>query len=164
MPISGAKPLRRAQKNHKFCLVKKKKLLDLQIYSPNSKNKENVIVNSKYYREQEHSCDIWWRQNCFVYLWIGKHLILWWRRSLSCRNLFIDLLCKSTDWFIFDRDLRHERVKSLHALKQVRVQSKKVSLICLTGPRRVSADRYITVLKFQIEIWKDGRRVRTRSF
>ena len=29
-----------------------------------------------------------------------------WRRSLSCRNQ-----CKSMDWFLYDRDLRHERVK-----------------------------------------------------
>ena len=24
------------------------------------------------------------------------------------------------DWFLYDRDIRHERVKSLHVLKQVR--------------------------------------------
>ena len=26
----------------------------------------------------------------------------------------IDLLCKSIDWFLYDRDLRHERVKDTH--------------------------------------------------
>ena len=36
---------------------------------------------------------------------------------------------------------------------------KKVNLSCLNGPRRVSADGYITVLKFQMEICKDGRGV-----
>ena len=35
------------------------------------------------------------------------------RRSASYRNLPIDLLNKSMDWFLYDRDLRHERVKSL---------------------------------------------------
>ena len=30
---------------------------------------------------------------------------------LSYRNQFIDLLCKSVDWFLYDRGLRHERVK-----------------------------------------------------
>ena len=39
-------------------------------------------------------------------------LTLSWRRSLSYRNQCTDLLCKSMDWFLFDRDLRHERVNS----------------------------------------------------
>ena len=33
------------------------------------------------------------------------------RRSLSPRNLSIDLLSKSMDWFLYDRDLHHEKVK-----------------------------------------------------
>ena len=32
--------------------------------------------------------------------------------SLSYRNQTIDLLCKSMDWFLYDRDLRHESVKA----------------------------------------------------
>ena len=36
-------------------------------------------------------------------------LALSWWRSLSYRNQFIDLLCKSMDWFLYDRDLRHQR-------------------------------------------------------
>ena len=32
------------------------------------------------------------------------------RRSLLFRNQFIDLLCKSVDWFLYGRDLRHEIV------------------------------------------------------
>ena len=31
-----------------------------------------------------------------------------WRRSLSYRNQSINFLCKSFDWFLYDRDLRHE--------------------------------------------------------
>ena len=34
-----------------------------------------------------------------------------WRRSLSYTNQSIDLRCKSVDWFLYDSDLRHERVK-----------------------------------------------------
>ena len=34
-----------------------------------------------------------------------------WRRSLPYRNQSIHLLCKSMDWFLYDRDLRLERVK-----------------------------------------------------
>ena len=30
--------------------------------------------------------------------------------SLSYRKHFVDLLCKPMDWFLYDRDLRHERV------------------------------------------------------
>ena len=30
---------------------------------------------------------------------------------LSYRNQSIDLLCKSMAWFLYDRNLRHERVK-----------------------------------------------------
>ena len=34
------------------------------------------------------------------------------QRSLSYRNQSIDLQCKSMDWFLYDRDLRHEKVNS----------------------------------------------------
>ena len=37
-------------------------------------------------------------------------LNLSWRRSLSYKNQSIDLLYKSMDWFLYDRDLCHERV------------------------------------------------------
>ena len=35
-----------------------------------------------------------------------------WQRSLSYRNQSIDFQSKSMDWFLYDRDLRHERVNS----------------------------------------------------
>ena len=38
-------------------------------------------------------------------------LTLSWRRLLSYRNQSIDFLCKSMDWFLYDNDLHHERVK-----------------------------------------------------
>lgn len=38
-------------------------------------------------------------------------LTLSWLRSLCCRNQSFDLLCKSIDWFLHDRDLNHERFK-----------------------------------------------------
>ena len=40
-------------------------------------------------------------------------LTLSWRRSLSYRNQSIRLQCKSMDWFLYDRVVRHERVKCL---------------------------------------------------
>ena len=40
-------------------------------------------------------------------------LTLLWRRSLSYRNLSVDLQSKSIDWFLYDRKFRHERVNAL---------------------------------------------------
>ena len=37
-------------------------------------------------------------------------LTLSWRGSLSYKNRSIDLLCKSLVWFLYNGDLRHERV------------------------------------------------------
>ena len=50
------------------------------------------------------------RQHLFQ-LMLLTLLLIWtltlsWRRSLSYRNQSIDLLCKSMDWFLYDRDLR----------------------------------------------------------
>ena len=45
-------------------------------------------------------------------------LFLWWQRSLLYRNQFIDLLCKSMNGFLSDRNLRHERVKASFKLSQ----------------------------------------------
>ena len=39
-------------------------------------------------------------------------LTLSWWRSLSYRNQSIELLCKSMDWGLYDRDHRYERVKA----------------------------------------------------
>ena len=40
------------------------------------------------------------------------HLTLSLRRSLLYRNQAIDLLCKSMDWFLYDRDFSYEGAKS----------------------------------------------------
>ena len=36
-------------------------------------------------------------------------------RSLSYRNHSSDLFCKSVDWFLYDRDLCHKRIKAFHS-------------------------------------------------
>ena len=41
----------------------------------------------------------------------GFHLAFSWRRSQSYRDWSIDLQSKSMDWFLYDWDLRHDRVK-----------------------------------------------------
>ena len=48
---------------------------------------------------------------CLVQIY-SIHLTLSWRRSLSYKNQSIDLLCKSMDWFLYDRDHHHERVNT----------------------------------------------------
>ena len=47
----------------------------------------------------------------FYYVaFLRKSLCLLWRRSLSYRKQSIDSKSKSMDWFLYDRDFRHERV------------------------------------------------------
>ena len=36
----------------------------------------------------------------------------WTQLTLSYENQYIDLLCKSMDWFLFDRDLRNQGIKN----------------------------------------------------
>ena len=49
-------------------------------------------------------------QRYVAHVWYIYLLTLSWLKSLSYRNQSIDLLCKSVDWFLFDRDLPHEIV------------------------------------------------------
>ena len=53
-----------------------------------------------------------------------------WQRPLSYRNQPIDLLHKSVDWFLYDNDLRHERVN--------RFSFSLVALIDTTGAFKFS--------------------------
>ena len=71
----------------------------------------------------------WWFQavTCFSKMLrhgclIGSKIRLWtyfipltlsWRGCLSYRNQSIDLFCTSMDWFLYDKDLRHERVNNV---------------------------------------------------
>ena len=66
---SETRPIFRASK---LCIVKKKKSLDQQIYSRIGKNDEKVIVNPKYYREHQRTCDIL----VLIYLKASKLLYL----------------------------------------------------------------------------------------
>ena len=50
--------------------------------------------------------------NIFLENILHNLLTLSWQRPLSYKNQSIDLLCKSMNWFLYDNDLRHERVKS----------------------------------------------------
>ena len=48
--------------------------------------------------------------------WVWKGLTLLWRGSLSYRNQSIDFFCKSMDWFLYNRGLRHERINYFELL------------------------------------------------
>ena len=55
-------------------------------------------------------------------------LTLSWRRSLSYKNQSTNLKGRSMDWFLYDRDLRHERAKYMliylfHLLKFIIISS-----------------------------------------
>ena len=44
---------------------------------------------------------------------LNMHLLtLSWRRFLSYRNQSIDFQSKSINWFLYDRDLRHEELNN----------------------------------------------------
>ena len=69
-----------------------------KIYKPRFKNKI-IFLNFKEY------------VGLNIFLRFFPILTLSWRRPLSYRNQSIDLPSKSMDWFLYDNDLRHERVK-----------------------------------------------------
>ena len=67
------------------------------------------ILFHLYQLDKQHSMHVME----FILLLVVSHcwsLILSWRMPLSYRNQFIDLLCKSMNWFLYDRYLCHERV------------------------------------------------------
>ena len=45
------------------------------------------------------------------------------------RNRSIDLLYKSMDWFLFDRDLRHERIKDHVCTAKIKLKNRKLKFI-----------------------------------
>ena len=112
--------------------------------------------------EHKRQVGIWARKStaCWeharrVTTWVRKHLRHWtrehlrhsiqqtkldnltlsWRRPLSYRNQSIDLLRKSMDWFLYDNDLRHERVNRFcgwHLLLIITYILDEVKLVKLT--------------------------------
>ena len=58
------------------------------------------------------SKEIYWKKNIYLTL-------LWWR-PLSYRNQSIDLQNKSMDWFLYDRNLRLERIQRKESEWQIK--------------------------------------------
>ena len=55
--------------------------------------------------------DVWLGSKCVSVLRSRFALTLLWRKTLLYRSQPIDLLCKSMDWFLYHKDLRHEGVQ-----------------------------------------------------
>ena len=75
-------------------------------------------------------------------------LTLSWRRPLSCRNQSIDLLGKSMDWFLFDNDLRHERVNQFFSFGMVAITKTQVTFFS-----NVEATREKSAIWWQYSIY-----------
>ena len=73
--------------------------------------------------EHEHACA---QSNKDLYRSSHPKLFLThsWRKSLSYRNQSIDLFCKSMDQFLYDTDLRHERVGTCVFMTQLNIFDK----------------------------------------
>ena len=63
-----------------------------------------------------------------------------WRTSLSCRNQSLDFLCKSFDWFLYNRDLRNEWLHPLQInvpfLSPVKASENQSENQCFKGKKK----------------------------
>ena len=66
-----------------------------------------MIINTYYYMLISILAEFLEKQLKYL----KDNFMLSWRRSLSYKNQSIDLQSKSKDWFLYDRDVRHEKVK-----------------------------------------------------
>ena len=71
-------------------------------------------------------------------MWMKSVLNLSWRRSLLYRNQSIDLQNKSMDWFLYDKNLRHERVNAL-------------LLVCIQWDIFLDYDKIIDIYAFKCQ-------------
>ena len=78
----------------------------------------NYILLKNSQNQLWHSFVSWTNLRQKVVLFIRPTLTLPWRRSLSYRNQSINLQIKSMNWFLYDRDHRHERVKKMWRIQK----------------------------------------------
>ena len=87
-------------------------------------------IEQRWYKLRQDVPNAYWKRNFLNTKWCFyelahefEALTFSWRRSLSYRNQFIDFQSKSMDWFLYDRDLRRERVnKTLKTRKFSNIQ------------------------------------------
>ena len=80
-------------------------------------NLERILSSSKFTSQKESFKAVICGKNFFRCDYLKEGLTLSWRMFLLYRNQSIDLLCKPMDWFLCDRDIRHEKVNRVLKLK-----------------------------------------------
>ena len=121
---------------------------DLFRYNPNCALKfldqfrRNTLKNQfKKQKKPSKRCT-----NSFLLKVFNTTLTLSRRRPLSYRNQSIDLLLKSVDWFLYDNDLRHKRVK-----KDTRG---RIRICWITGSRLNGELRWVECYRLWRHIWR----------
>ena len=97
----------------KICFIKKKKSLDLQIYSRRVKQWK-IILNSEYYRDTSalvRSSKLAWKWLYLLMDWetFDSFMTVFYDGSLSYRKQFTDLPWKSMNWFVYDMSWNNQR-------------------------------------------------------
>ena len=142
-----------------FCLLERKKSLDLQIYSRIGKtikkllwipnNLVNISVLVIFW-----CLYIWWRQDCFICLWIVKH----WTNA-CVRQVRGEIRALQTSMMVLStKVVRNINLKTLTTL------AKRLILVAWLSPGRVFVDGHTTVPKIETEICKDGKWLKMESF
>ena len=88
------------------------------------------------------------------FLMIFVPLTLSKRRSLLYRNQSADLLCKSKDWLLYDRDLRHERVNDAGKFQNSNKEIYHKELVLKlehSGSHTSFLDSDITMVKYHLK-------------
>ena len=89
-------------------------------------------------------------------------LTLSWRRSLSYRNRSINFLCKSKGCFLYDRDLRHEKVQEIWKQTDKKIEA-TLALFNYESVTLTNLRRKINVL--EASIWRRfAKNVVVRNF
>ena len=91
----------------------------------------------------------WVNIQSILFNWKNKHgcvlynqsLTISWRRSLSYKNQSIDLVSKSMDLFLYDRNLRHERVKDANGFLQYNSFSTEMLIVFKAMVRIASCNK-----------------------
>ena len=99
-------------------------------------------------------CECYWRWVVTKNDWrFESELTLSWQRSLSYRSQSIDLLYKSMDWFLYARDLCHERIKNrINSNLIFKLKSLVTHLSLLTGK---AFDKCFAIGKRKVFLKKD---------
>ena len=71
-----------------------------------------------------------------------------WQSSLSYRNQSIDLQSKTLDWFLYDRDLRHERVN----IKESRTTPSTISNFLIVNFKQIQVTKGFLYFSYKLRL------------